>query len=695
MKRHSLIRLFFTLLTTAGFVACSEDDSTVFPSDTEHQPGNTDDTENKDPADKCKNSCRNETRVCSLDGNSMICGDFDGDGCNEWKMIECTTGQTCINGLCKDESAPNPEEGCKEGCEEQSCTNECEIENKYECVTTADGKSATRVCSNTDADPCLEWSEPTACGAGLVCREGKCGCVDECSGTGKAECSGNGYRICADSDMDGCLEWSSITACSEGCDKGACTCKNECKEGERTCSGNGYKTCTKNANGCYKWSSIVSCTNGCANGDCKSAEIMEPTRYPGDRVLSPITPYVVQSMKTIAAKNSSRNNVSFMKVGDSHMYSGSVFMYCFSKTGSKAGMDLNGETSLQDVIDAFQSSNFNAFSRDSISAVLGKTAYWAVSGGYIDQEMAAANPRFAFYGYGTNDMGWYGYTKPSGSKTGYYATLEWYYRYSLKAIKSMINGGVIPMIIGTGIRTDTPSVDNNGLLPIHWVKTFDAVGRGIAEAYQIPYYNLQLSQQTLSGYGLSSDGIHHKASGKGCTFTSSGLQAGANTRNHHAIQMLDRAWRTVIKGEEAPDQIIPYEGDGSQTTPWNISSLPFTHSANTKKGSNHFSSYACNTSANEGGPEFYYKLTLTSSKKIRAFAVSADGVDVDIHLKTTLNDNSCKVRGDKWIEASLTAGTYYFVIDTFSSDANAGEYLFGIVECDSDDKYCGSSTIGG
>jgi len=694
MKRRSIIQIVLILAANIGLAACSEDDSTVssISGGNESKPGGTG---SEETTGKCDNSCRTETRVCSLDGNSMICGDFDGDGCSEWKTVECTTGQTCVNGLCKDDSAPAPEEGCKEDCEEESCTNECETENQYECVTTADGKSATRVCSNVDADPCLEWSEPTVCGDGLVCKDGKCGCVDECSGTGAAECSGNGYRICADSNLDGCLEWSGVTACSEGCDKGVCTCNNECSEGAKTCSGAGYKTCTKNANGCYKWSAVVTCENGCSDGACKSAEIMEPTRYPGDQVLSPITAYVVQSMKTIAAKNSSRNSVSFMKVGDSHMYSGSVFMYCFSKTGSKSGMDLNGETSLQGVIDAFQSSSFNAFSRDSVSAVLGKTAYWAVSGGYIEQEMSAANPRFGFYGYGTNDMGWFGYEKPSGSASGYYATLQWYYRYSLKAIKTMINGGVIPMIIGTGVRTDKPTVANNGLLPIHWVKTFDAVGRGIAEAYQIPYYNLQLSQQTLSGYGLGSDGIHHKSSGKGCTFTSTGLQAGANTRNHHAIQMLDKAWRTVIKGESAPDKIIPYEGDGSKATPWNITSLPFTHSANTKKGSYNFSSYSCNTSANEGGPEFYYKITLTSTKKVRAFALSADNVDVDIHLKTSLNDNACKARGDKWIEASLTAGTYYFVVDTYASDSNAGEYLFGIVECDGDDSYCGSTTTGG
>ena len=52
-------------------------------------------------------------------------------------------------------------------------------------------------------------------------------------------------------------------------------------------------------------------------------------------------------------------------------------------------------------------------------------------------------------------------------------------------------------------------------------------------------------------------------------------------------------------------------------------------------------------------------------------------------------------RGDKCVEANLSAGTYYFVIDTCDSTNNAGEYMFGIVECESGDTLCGSKTTGG
>ncbi len=95
------------------------------------------------------------------------------------------------------------------------------------------------------------------------------------------------------------------------------------------------------------------------------------------------------------------------------------------------------------------------------------------------------------------------------------------------------------------------------------------------------------------------------------------------------------------------------------------------------------------------GPEYYYKITLNTQKKIRAFALSSTGsVDVDIHLLSALDASKCLTRGNRWVEATLNAGTYYFVVDTYTA-TSAGEYLFGIVECDADDAYCAQKTTGG
>ena len=650
--------------------------------------GNTDsgntDSGNTDSGDHCENLCREGSKQCSEAGESQVCTDIDGDGCLEWSVQACPENTVCSNGVC---STANEFPGCQNMCP-QNGARTCEI--------LENGAQAYRLCSNFNDDACLEWSDPIVCGEGQSCSEGRCGCTDACENMGETACHENGVRTCTDLNGDGCLEWSSVTPCEGTCVQGKCTCSHACETGSRRCSNHGYQTCITDGSGCRQWSAVTPCEHGCDNGQCQPAPVlMAPTRYPGNRLLSPVTPYVVDQMKAIRAKNSSRNDLRFIKVGDSHMYSGSVFMYCYSKTGSKGGMTLSDATFLQGAIDAFQS-NTDCFHRDSLTAVLGKTMYWSLSGGYMTNEIKAMNPRFAFVGYGTNDMGWFGYNKKaiSGGNQGYFYTLQWYYRNMLQATEQLISGGIIPLFIGTGIRTDQSSLAEQNK-PVHYVSMFNAVARGLAEKYQVPYYNLQLSQEPLASYGLSSDGVHHKHVDKGCTFTSTGLQGGANTRNRYALEMLDRAWRTVIRGEAAPDtETVPFTGSGSKSDPWVISSLPYTHSASTASGQNHISYYGCASSTNEAGPELYYRLELKQSTKIRAFALSASGADVDIHLKKAAIDTSCLARGDKWIEANLPAGTYDIVVDTFKSDTNAGEYLLGVLPCDAADTACGSATTG-
>ncbi len=689
---------------------------------TKKQDGN-DDTEPKD-GEVCEDECTDGNKTCVDNNYVMTCADW-GDGCLREKQTECGKGSHCLNGLCiLDDKEPE-------------CSNECEEENKRECV---EGVNGYRVCGNFDDDVCFEWSAKQGCSDNQKCEEGYCvnGCTNVCNENGQRECVGNSYHICADYNSDGCLEWDDLKACSGRCEGGECKCENECNEagksecvgngfrtctmgdegclvwtdvtgcpaickdgkcecdhqctsGAQECSGNGYHKCKTNDQGCRVWSEVTKCNNGCDKGECKSAVVKAPTRYPGDRVVSPVTAYSVEKMKEIMQKKS-ENNLRFSKFGDSHMVSGSTFMYCFSKDSN---IDYGGGKSFSGVVNAYKSGGFDSFSRDSLCAKIGQTASWANSGN-MASEISSAGPRFGFYGYGTNDMGMYGYTRPTGdaTKSGYFYTLNWYYNNVLKSVETMISSGVIPLFIGTGLRNDNE--DKGGLAPRHFVPVFDAVARGIAESYQVPYINLALAMKNCTNYGVNTtDKIHlNNYSGGACKFTADGLKYGGNVRNRYAIEMLDKAWRAVIQGEAAPDNPVVFEGSGTKAKPYIISSIPYTHSGNTTGGENNFSQYGCNN-ANEGGPEKYYQMTLTKSQKIRAFALSQKGVDVDIHLKNTVGDNSCLTRGDTFVEGNLSAGTYYFVIDTFGSNANAGGYLFGVVNCDSDDSLCGTSNVGG
>ena len=577
-------------------------------------------------------------------------------------------------------------------------------------VTTGGETTCDRVCvvgeslcegekvktCREDGKGCVTWSV-RACEGDAVCKNGTCeaqeeACRDECPEMGALECTEDAaaFRKCSNFDDDECLEWSAPQPCASGCEAGQCVeaCDDVCTLGESACEGAGVRMCRIGSDGCTEWGPVTACEYGCQGGACKSAP--QATRYLGTRILSPMTPYVVQKMKEISGKNAARNDKSFIKVGDSHFAPGSVFMYCFSTSSPKhSGYNLNG-LKVEDAVSAFQSS-FDAFNRDSAVAVVGMTATWLMGNGRtkLDQELQTTNPRFAFYDYGTNDMGAYSTT------TQYMATLEKYYNKVLDGLGVLMDGGTIPLLIGTGWRTDYASL--GATQPKHYVTTFSAVSRGIAEYYQIPFYDLQLSHSDISGFGLGSDGVHHSAINYGCDFTSAGLAKGANRRNRYAIEMLARAWRALTLGSGATDDTIPFEGSGTHADPYLITSLPYTHMASTVGGEKKFNTYACRTTG-EYGPERVYRLEVASSVKIRAFAASRTDVDVDIHLLKSLSKDASLACGNRWVEATLSPGTYYFVVDTCNNDGSntsAGTYLFGVHLCDADDTACGASATGG
>ena len=197
----------------------------------------------------------------------------------------------------------------------------------------------------------------------------------------------------------------------------------------------------------------------------------------------------------------------------------------------------------------------------------------------------------------------------------------------------------------------------------------------------------------LPNHGLTTDNIHESTNGSPCDFTSSGLKSGANVRNLGLIQALNTSWQTVVNGKDAPDKIEEaFAGSGSSSDPFIISSIPFTHSADTSKSSNKgISVYSACSDTKEGGPEYYYKLVLTEKTRLKMFAASASGVDVDIHvMKDKISADACKARADILLMGYLDAGTYYIAVDSYIESASyqPGPYLLGIVKCLSDDKRC-------
>lgn len=114
------------------------------------------------------------------------------------------------------------------------CVDECPSRDTRECV----GAGSVRVCGNTDADACLEWSPPTDCAASERCVGGNCASTctpgmacntgNPCE-TGAVQCVGGAPRC----ERSGVV--AAGTACGSGrvCGDGTCACP----AGTEACSG--------------------------------------------------------------------------------------------------------------------------------------------------------------------------------------------------------------------------------------------------------------------------------------------------------------------------------------------------------------------------------------------------------------------------------------------------------------------------
>ena len=652
----------------------------------------------------CSNACEAGKHQCAGDAANQECKDTNNDGCTEWAAaVPCDEGEVCSDGNCIDNSGP--------------CSNACAAGAK-QCTA-----NIAQECKDTNGDGCTEWENIKTCEIGESCSGGECipdtdPCSNACN-SGDKQCSGNTVQECKDTNGDGCTEWSNVQDCTGGqvCSQGSCqnSCSNACAAGAKQCAGNEAQECKDtNGDGCTEWSTVKTCSNGetCSAGSCIQTAVNVPVRYLATDLHSPITPYVVTQMKNIAAKSSNKRSNVFMKIGDSHYdydFDGQ-FMKCFSNATS-AAVTLDGRTELQAVIDAFQSTT-DSFNRNSEAAEGGMATRYSFLGSptHLSAEISAMMPRFAFFGHGSNDMGNGSYchtdlTCPSGVN-GYAWALQDYYRQINKVMDQLVGEGIIPLISGITPRNDKPSninyigggpIASTSDYPTHMVSAFNAVTRGNAEAMQVPFFNVHKAVVNLSNNGLRDDNMHTSVNGSACNFTASGLQYGANQRNLGSIQMLNKAWNVVVNNQAAPDNTgMPFEGSGSSADPYIVSSIPFTHSANTKTGgANLISAYAGKCpNYSECGNEYYYKMVLNERKRLRMFAVSATGVDADIQiLREQKTADACIARNDIMVQGTFAAGTYYITVDSYCTNGSPtpGKYLLGIVECDSDDNNCNTA----
>jgi len=102
-----------------------------------------------------------------------------------------------------------------------------------------------------------------------------------------------------------------------------------------------------------------------------------------------------------------------------------------------------------------------------------------------------------------------------------------------------------------------------------------------------------------------------------------------------------------------------------------IESFPFSHSANSEDGTRLFdfdSSDTCKpNSGDEKGGEIVYSLIVSEEGVIKASITDGSGVDIDIHLLSSLDEKDCIARHDREIDEVIAPGTYYIVADSWRS----------------------------
>lgn len=128
--------------------------------------------------------------------------------------------------------------------------------------------------------------------------------------------------------------------------------------------------------------------------------------------------------------------------------------------------------------------------------------------------------------------------------------------------------------------------------------------------------------------------------------------------------------------------------DGTIQNPRVISSTPYYDEGNTRNViSLEIDTYACLPETKEFGPEVVYRIDLPTAGDLTATVTDnqSENIDCDIHLLSslTIDGNRMAVdaiaRDDHTVTRTLSPGTYYIVVDTYTGSVDLpGEYTLSV-----------------
>ncbi|MHB8875031.1 MAG: hypothetical protein ACYC8T_15205 [Myxococcaceae bacterium] len=106
-----------------------------------------------------------------------------------------------------------------------------------------------------------------------------------------------------------------------------------------------------------------------------------------------------------------------------------------------------------------------------------------------------------------------------------------------------------------------------------------------------------------------------------------------------------------------------------------VTSFPFGEDRDTKLSAlSSFKYYSCASTVDEGGPEIVYAVIVPTAGFLSAAVWEQAGVNVDVHLLSSLDPQACLARGSYDAKAHVGPGLYYVVIDTLEGTAKAGAF---------------------
>ncbi len=385
------------------------------------------------------------------------------------------------------------------------------------------------------------------------------------------------------------------------------------------------------------------------------------SRYDPRALLSPITAAVAHHLAAIAGHGRHRDDV-FMKVGDSGTASGH-FLRCFARRDDpRYEVDLGLHPELATTLEIFRGNGGGPtpFDRVSRAAVAGKTAGWVLAGSPspLETELDALDPRYAFVGFGTNDLH-YGPT-PRAALPTFHAALD-------RVLARLESDGIVPLVAGLPPR-------DHDVVAERWVPTYDAMTRGLAEQRQVPYLSLYRATRELPDRGLVRDGVHGNAYRTGsvfrpCVFTPTGLAHHYNVRNLLSLQQLSRVHRVLVDGAEPPDtEAAGWSGEGTRADPHPIDRLPYTHSPRV----------AATTT---------YTLTVDEPTPVRLLVLGPHA-ELEDRCHPTVTADGTPHHPRWWRERTLEKGSHRIEVIVPAAREVTPRPLLVVVRCEPDDRDC-------